>query len=94
MRKLKRSPRFERAFRKFVKRYSSEGDAVKRALDQLSRDPFHPSLRTHKLKGKLSAALSCSCGYDCRIIFRLRKDSPNEDEYILLEDIGLRSEVY
>ncbi|WP_299516923.1 hypothetical protein [Mucilaginibacter sp.] len=50
-----------------------------------------PTLRTHKLSGKLAAYLACSCGYDCRIIFTIEKDNV---ENILLLDIGTHDDVY
>ncbi|MFA6111367.1 MAG: hypothetical protein WDA75_21630 [Candidatus Latescibacterota bacterium] len=42
---------------------------VEAALAQLAADAFHPSLRTHRLKGKLTGSWACSAGFDLRIVF-------------------------
>jgi mRNA-degrading endonuclease YafQ of YafQ-DinJ toxin-antitoxin module len=54
-----------------------------------SKTPFHPSLRTHKLVGKLEGLWAVSVAYDCRVVFRFM----NGDE-VLLIDIGSHEEVY
>ena len=54
-----------------------------------SENPFNPSLKTHKLSGKLRDCWAFSCGYDCRIIFKFIRD----DEALLI-DIGKHEEVY
>ncbi len=36
-------------------------------LDELSRDPFDPKLKTHKLQGKLNGLWACRVEYDCMI---------------------------
>jgi len=42
---------------------------VECTLQQLSEDPFHPSLYTHKLKGQLAGAWACRVDYQHRILF-------------------------
>lgn len=49
-------------------------------------NPFHPSLRLHKLKGKLFGLWSISIDRKNRIIFK-----PLEDGIILLVSIGAHS---
>lgn len=49
-------------------------------------NPFHPSLRLHKLKGKLQGLWSISLDRKYRIIFK-----PMEDGIILFVSIGLHS---
>ena len=69
--------------------------AIEKALLKLRHNAFDPSLKTHKLSGKLVALLACSCGYDCRIVFIIEKDLSNPDtENILLLDIGTHDDVY
>lgn len=53
------------------------------------RHPFNPSLETHKSTGKLAGLHSFSVEYDARIIFRIV-----DDNNIILDDIGIRDEVY
>jgi mRNA interferase YafQ len=61
----------------------------------LQADAYDPSLKTHKLSGKLISNLACSCGYDCRIVFVIEKDLYNPDtENIVLLDIGTHDDVY
>jgi two-component system NtrC family response regulator len=38
--------------------------------------------------------ISCSCGYDCRILFQIRHDETTNEEYILPVDIGTHDDVY
>lgn len=94
IRKLLITPRFKRSFRKFIRHNNLLRSQVQKTLDTLSEDAFAPSLDTHKLKGDLYEFQSCSCGYDCRIIFRIERDSATNQEYILLVDIGSHDEVY
>lgn len=58
----------------------------------LSSDAFHPSLKTHKLKGKLRGSWACSVDYDLRIVFEFVKHEG--DDAILLETVGTHDEVY
>jgi mRNA-degrading endonuclease YafQ of YafQ-DinJ toxin-antitoxin module len=50
------------------------------------QNPFHPSLRLHKLKGKLEGLWSISVDRKYRIIFK-----PLEQGIILLVSIGLHA---
>ena len=54
----------------------------------------HPTLETHRLRGAKNGQLSCSCGYDCRIIFRLIPGPRPNTEDIILIDVGTHDEVY
>jgi mRNA interferase YafQ len=63
------SSKFKRSVRKFTRRNPQLQAKIEEAISKLSDDLFNPSLSTHKLEGKLSGLLSCSCGYDCRIVF-------------------------
>ena len=46
---------------------------IEKTLQQMEADVFAPSLGTHKLSGKLEGLQSCSCGYDCRVVFSMMK---------------------
>lgn len=48
----------------------------------MENDISAPNLGTHKLEGKLSGLLSCSCGYDCRIVFSLTTDDESGEERV------------
>jgi mRNA-degrading endonuclease YafQ of YafQ-DinJ toxin-antitoxin module len=77
---LIRSPSFVRAAKRFVKKRPDNGAELRKALTLLENDVFHPSLKAHKLQGKLTGSWACCVGYDLRIIFRL--DRYNEQEAI------------
>jgi mRNA-degrading endonuclease YafQ of YafQ-DinJ toxin-antitoxin module len=58
----------------------------------MQENPFTPSLKTHKLQGKLKDSYAASAGYDLRIIFDLSKiDGQN---CIVLLSVGTHDEVY
>jgi mRNA interferase YafQ len=94
MRSLVLTPKFERAFRKFVKRNAPLQRQIETILREMETDVFDPSLGTHKLGGKLDGLQSCSCGYDCRIIFSIEQDEATNSEVIVLFNIGTHDEVY
>lgn len=74
MNKIVISSKFKRAFRKFTRRNIKLQEKIESVIIKLSEDVFDPTLGTHKLEGKLAELLSCSCGYDCRIVFVFETD--------------------
>jgi len=64
-----------KGFIKSYKKFSWKNQALQSSIDntllKLEQDVYDPALRTHKLGGKLSAYMACSCGYDCRIVFSI-----------------------
>jgi addiction module RelE/StbE family toxin len=89
---LLRSSAFVRSARKIVKKHPELTSDLQSTLELLHLDPFHPRLRTHKLKGELQDSWACSAGYDLRIIFKFVDHE--ETQAILLESIGTHDEVY
>ncbi|MBN3905709.1 MAG: type II toxin-antitoxin system YafQ family toxin [Nostoc sp. NMS1] len=94
MYKLVITSKFKRAFRKFAHRNPSLQARIEETIAAMENDIFAANLGTHKLEGKLSGLLSCSCGYDCRIVFSLKTDDESEEEVVLLLDIGTHEDVY
>jgi mRNA-degrading endonuclease YafQ of YafQ-DinJ toxin-antitoxin module len=94
MRELVPTRKFERAYRKFVRKNPSLQSKIDDVLRQLRDDAFAPSLGTHKLSGRLFGLFACTCGYDCRIVFSIEKKELIDEEFILLIDIGTHDEVY
>ncbi len=84
------SDSFKKAFQKRIKSTSSEVTFWYK-LDLFIGDPFHPSLKTHKLSGKLKGLFSFSIEYDLRVVFYFTKDKPTKAIFI---DIGNHDEVY
>jgi len=68
--KIYYSSKFEKEYKKLplkVKRLAEKKEKVFR------KNPFEPSLKTHKLTGKLKSYYSFSIDYQYRIIFELVK---------------------
>jgi addiction module RelE/StbE family toxin len=85
---------FVRAYKRIVRRHPELGVTIEQTLQLLLDDPFHPSLETHKLKGKLAGSWACRAGYDLRIVFDICPgDGPGERD-ILLISMGSHDEVH
>ena len=86
------SKAFIRSAKRLTKRDPSIAVDLEAVLELLAEDAFHPSLRTHKLKGKLVKSWACSAGYDLRVVFQLVQHEGKEA--LLLEAAGTHDEVY
>ena len=94
-RKLVLTKGFKKSYKKFTRNNQVLVDSIANALKKLQRDAFDSSLKTHKLSGKLAVFFSCSCGYDCRIIFTIEENLSNPGiEEIVLFNIGSHDNVY
>ncbi len=62
---------------------------LKRSLDLLSENPFHPLLRSKPLTGAFSDYYSFRFGKDYRVIFKF-----TSQREIYLFDVGHRREIY
>ena len=91
-RPLIKTSAFVRSAKKVLKRDRMLAQALQDTLTLLSEDAFHPSLKTHKLKGDFSGFWACSVEYDLRIIFEFVQEEGVEA--ILLEAVGTHDEVY
>ncbi len=76
--------------RKFFKKHPELIEKYGEFLEILQLNPFENSLKTHKLKGKLSDFYSCSLTYEYRIVCVI----VIQDDEITLVDIGTHDEVY
>lgn len=88
------SPAFTRALKRKLRRNPHLRASVEQTLRQLSSDPSHPSLASHKLKGDLAGAWACSAGYDLRILFEYTQNPQSNQQEILLLAFGTHDEVY
>jgi len=86
------SKAFVRLARQFTRKHPQQAAEFQLTLELLVEDAFHPQLRTHKLKGKLSGSWACSAGYDLRVVFQFVKH--RGAEAVLLEAIGTHDDVY
>ena len=83
------SSAFKRAFKKQIKGNTDLEERFWQKLEQFTLDPYEPSLKTHKLSGKLKDFWSFSVEYDQRVLFYF-----TEDEKAVFVDIGSHDQVY
>ena len=76
--------------RKFIKKHPELVSQYEKTVKLLEINPNHPSLRLHKLRGKLSElySVSINISYRISIIFLI------EDDKIIPLDLGSHDEVY
>lgn len=82
------SPYFIKQYRKLTNKNKLLKLSIKKVINQFLKSPQNPSLRLHKLKGKMVDDWSISVEANIRIIFTYVKDG------ILLVDIGNHDDVY
>ena len=80
---------FKRAYKKVTAANPELKTKIAQALEVFISNPYHPSLRTHKLSGKLKGLWAFVVAYDCRVVFQFL-----DDQDALLIDIGKHDEVY
>jgi mRNA-degrading endonuclease YafQ of YafQ-DinJ toxin-antitoxin module len=76
--------------KKFIKKHPDLISQYEKTLKILEINPYHPSLRLHKLRGKLSElySVAINISYRITIIFLIK------DDKIIPIDIGSHDEVY
>jgi len=90
MYEIRFTPKYEKVSKKFLKKHQDLKQKYKKTILLLQSNPHHPSLRLHKLQGKLSHYHSIAIDMEYRIII----DFIIIDEVIYLIDIGSHDEVY
>lgn len=88
------SPGFSRSCKRTLRRRPDLREKIENALRLLSKDPFHTTLHTHKLKGDMAGSLACTVDFEYRIVFEFVPNPKTGEEEILLEAIGTHEEVY
>jgi len=89
---LLQSPSFIRSAKRFLKNNPNMAANLENTLHLLSEDAFHPTLKTHKLKGNLSNYWASSITYELRILFEFVEHDGKQA--ILLGMVGTHDEVY
>jgi mRNA-degrading endonuclease YafQ of YafQ-DinJ toxin-antitoxin module len=79
-----------RRARKFLRKHPGIHKQYRKTLELLEFNPYHPSLRLHKLQGRLDGLSSVSINFSYRIVIEMIIDG---DE-ILLVNIGKHDRVY
>ena len=88
--KIVRTDEYFKKLTKFIKKHPDVLDRYIKAIELLEYDPYHPSLRLHKLQGKLNIYYSISITMKYRIVI----DFIIQDNQIIPIDIGTHDEVY
>ncbi len=83
------SSSFKRAFKRKLAGNVERIENFWHLVERFQSDPYHPSLKTHKLSGKLRHLLSFSIEYDLRVIFYF-----SDAHTARFVDLGTRDDVY
>ena len=87
---LKFAEGYEKKAIKFLKKHKDVYPQYKKTIELLQNNPHHPSLRLHKLQGKMKQFNSVSINMKYRIVI----DFIIIDDVIILVDLGSHDEVY
>jgi addiction module RelE/StbE family toxin len=81
---------YEKRAKKFIKKHPDLSSQYEKTLKLLEINPSHPSLKLHKLEGKLSDLYSVSIN----ISYRISLEFYISDDEIILINVGSHNEVY
>ncbi len=84
------SNRYKKQAIKFIKARPNVLGLYKKKLKLLEMDPFHPSLRIHKLQGKYNEYYSISINMQHRLMI----DFIIQNDCVILIDIGDHNGLY
>lgn len=84
------TPGYNKRAARFLRRHPDLLPQYEKTLKLLELDPFHPSLRLHRLKGPLSELHSVSINLSYRITLELVL----QGREIIPIDVGSHDEVY
>jgi len=90
MYKIIETKTYMKKLKKFLKKHPDLLPKYEKTITLLEHNPFHPSLRLHKLKGNLQEFYSVSLDMNYRIIL----DFVVIDNKIFLIDIGAHDQIY
>lgn len=82
---------FKKMYRKWIRRHPELQAPFARKITFFTRDPFHPSLKTHTLSGVLQGLWSFRITYEYRRVFDFVDEKRTQ---VVLIDIGSHEEVY
>lgn len=88
--KIEYTKKFQRHFRRRVESHPELPSLFQTKVKEFIQDPFAPSLKTHKLSGRLKDCWAFSVAYDCRVVFLFE----DNQETAIFVDIGTHDEVY
>jgi len=76
--------------KKFLKKHPEIRNQYQKTLELLELNPHHPSLRLHRLQGRLAELSSVSINMSYRIVLEILI----RDNDIILIDVGHHEQVY
>ena len=76
--------------KKFLKKHPEIRSQYQKTLQLLELNPYHPSLRLHRLQGRLSELSSVSINMSYRIVLEMII----QENDIILVDIGHHDHIY
>ena len=88
--KIKYTESYLKRAKKFLKKHPELIGQYEKTLQLLELNPFHPSLRLHKLKGHLSDIYSVSIN----ISYRITLEFIIEEDVIIPINVGSHQDVY
>lgn len=84
------TPGYNKRAARFIRKHPELVSQYEKTLKLLEIDPFHPSLRLHRLRGRLSELHSISINISYRITLELVL----QGHEIIPVDVGSHDEVY
>jgi mRNA-degrading endonuclease YafQ of YafQ-DinJ toxin-antitoxin module len=72
------SSSFKKSFRKIAKGNPSLEDSFWKAVEVFINEPFHSTLRTHRLSGQLRNLWSFTVDFNTRVVFYFTNDKPKK----------------
>lgn len=87
---IKLTEHYEKKVKRFLRRHPELVDRYQKTMAMLATNPHHPSLRLHKLEGRLSDCHSVSINLSYRIVLYFLIT----DDEIVPIDIGDHDTVY
>ena len=88
--KIIRTDEYLKKLKRFLKKHPDMIERYIKTIEIMESNPHHPSLRLHKLKGRLHDFHSVSINLEYRVII----DFIIRDNEIIPIDIGAHDEVY
>lgn len=88
--KLVFTPSYTRRAKRFIRKHPELTGQYRKTLELLELNPFHPSLRLHKLKGHLSDVHSVSIN----LSYRITMEFLVKGSLIIPVDVGPHDNVY
>ncbi|WP_019895544.1 type II toxin-antitoxin system RelE/ParE family toxin [Hydrogenovibrio halophilus] len=88
--KIIRTDAYFKRLKKFIRKHPDVLERYTKTMKLMALDPYHPSLRLHKLQGRMNTYHSVSINMKYRVVI----DLLITEREIMPIDIGAHDEVY